>query len=230
MLLSQPPVHPPSHEVLPRIRSSRPAADIQGFFKLVEEAFNQYCQNVQDIPEGAEPIFVHSFPEQRLTARTDKGADQSFDVITHHVGDAEMAATSNDGSRVPFAPATIETRPHPQKAGYNLITYGWWEKTVVVFTIWSKSNETADALAVWFHKFLMKYAFAFKYFLTRGVEHFKFEKRLEDDTETRQGQELYRRRLAYSFRLQYLDSYEAPQIRDVQVHTHAHPPAPTPVA
>lgn len=203
----------------PPIRSSEPVCDIQGFFKLVEQAFNEFC-TTQQVPPGSEPVFTHSFPSERLTARNQgAGPDQSFDVITHHVFSSGMAALDNAGTRIPFAPMQMGQIPSPVNDGYNQITYGWTESTQVVFTIWSKSNEVADDLANWFHKFLMKYAHMYKYFQSRGVQHLKYEGRLEDDTQTRESQELQRRRLVYSARLQYLDTYEVPVLREIEIHT-----------
>jgi hypothetical protein len=200
------------YPVEPPLRSSEAAADIQGFFRIVGEALAVHVKTA-GTPDGVTPVYVHSFPKERLSE-----AGKPFDVVTHHVLDGGMSATSNDGSRIPREPALRERTPHPTKAGYNLCNQGWWEDTAVVFTIWSNSNENADELTTWFHKFLMRYAYFYGYFKAYGIQQFRFVKRLEDGTEDREGQELYHRRLVYSCRLEYLDSFEERQLTDVTVH------------
>jgi len=200
---------------VPPLRSSEAAVDIQGFFQTVGEALGVHIKTA-GAPDGIAPEYVHSFPKKRLSE-----PGKPFDVITHHVLDGGMSATSNDGSRIPREPATRERTPHPEKAGYNLCIQAWWEDATVVFTIWSNSNENADELAVWFHKFLMRYAYFYGFFKARGIQQFRFVQRLEDSNEDREGQELYVRRLAYSFRLEYLDTFEERQLTDLTVNVTA---------
>jgi hypothetical protein len=209
------------HQVPPPLRSSEPAADIQGFFRAVGEALDLHVKTA-GAPDGITPVYVHSFPKERLSQPSVPGQPgKPFDVITHHVLDGGMSATSNDGSRVPRAPVLREKKPHPDKTGYALCTTGWWEDATVVFTIWSNSNENADELTVWFHRFMMRYAYFYGFFQARGIQQFRFVKRLEDDTEDREGQELYRRYLAYSLRLEYLDTFEERQLTDVTLNVTA---------
>lgn len=200
---------------VPPLRSSQPAADIQGFFQITGEALALHVQTA-GAPDGVTPVYVHAFPKARLSE-----PGKPFDVITHHVYDGGMSATSNDGSRVPREPARRERRPHPTKAGYNLCTLAWWEDVSVMFTIWSNSNENADELTTWFHKFLMRYASFYQYFRARGVQQFRFVRRLEDTTEDREGQELYARRLIYRIRIEYLDTFEERQLTDVTLNLTA---------
>ena len=202
-------------QLVPPLRSSQPAADIQGFFRIVGEALNLHVNTV-GAPDGVTPVYVHTFPKERLSE-----TGKPFDVITHHVLEGGMAATSNDGNRVPRQPSVRERKPHPTKAGYNQCYQAWWEESSVVFTIWSNSNENADELTVWFHRFLMRYAYAYGTFKARGIQQFRFVKRLEDSNEDREGQELYVRRLVYSFRLEYLDMFEERQLTDVSLHVTA---------
>lgn len=197
---------------IPPLRSSQKAADIDGFFKLVDQALDLHIKTT-GAPEGAVPVYVHSFPKERVGQK-----DQPFDVITHHVMEGGMAATSNDGSRVPRGPVLRDRRAHPEKDGYNLCVNGWWEDAAVVFTVWSRNSEVADRMTVWFHKFIMRYANFYDFFKARGVQQFRFVKRLEDGVEDREGQELHHRRLVYSFRIEYLDTFEERQLTSVSVN------------
>jgi hypothetical protein len=110
-----------------------------------------------------------------------------------------------------------EERPMQDLAGYNLATYGWWENNTVLFEIWSKTNSTANQLGLWFHRFMMRYANYYKFFEAYGVKQFRFLKRLEDTTNTQANQELYLRRYTYTFRLEYLDTFQARQLTELTI-------------
>ena len=183
----------------PPLRSSLPAVDIPQYFDAVEKALKIHIKSTPP-PDGVVPEFLHEFPRERITK-----PDVPFDVITFRVVKSSMAPTMNDGS-TPRAPKQRQVMPHPELAGYNLITYGWWELVTVEFSIWSRSNLRADLLTNWFHRFMMKYATQLDFFDARGVQHFRFVERGDDDFDSEQRQELYRRRLQYEIRLEYLDA------------------------
>jgi hypothetical protein len=186
--------------IVPPLRSLLPAADVQGFFELVGKALAIHI-NTQGPPDGITPDYVEDFPKERLTQ---PGA--AFEVITFRVDGSQMSSTSNDRDRRPRGPEIRERKPHPKVDGYNLVTLGWWEDVTVVFTISSKTNSNANRLGVWFHKFMMKYAFALKFFDGRGIQQFRFAQRLPDSVDQIEGQEIYKREYAYSFRIEYLDA------------------------
>lgn len=192
------------------IKSSRPAVDIPGFFDAVEQAMDLHIKS-EGTPDGTKPTLVHEFPKERLAK-----PDDLFDVITFKVASSEMAPTMNDGSR-PRSPVQRETRSHPTLGGYNLQIVGWWELVQAEFTIWSKSSRNSDTVAAWFHQFIVKYAFIYKFFMARGVQHFRFVKRADDDIDQSFGQEVYKRRLTYEFRLETLFAYEPKQLTNVDV-------------
>lgn len=193
------------------LRSSLPAVDIPGFFDAVEEAMSLYLKT-EGKPDNTTPTLVHEFPKERLLK-----PDDSFDVITFKVASAEMAPTLNDGSK-PRNPSHRESKNHPVLGGFNLETWGWWELVQAEFSIWSKSSRNADLITAWFHGFIVKYAFIYKFFLARGVQHFRFVKRWDDDVDQSFGQELYKRRITYEFRLETLFEYEKKQLTDVDIN------------
>jgi hypothetical protein len=197
--------------VPPPIRSSQPAVDIPGFFDAVEKALALYIKT-EGTPDNTSPVLVHEFPKERLAK-----PDDTFDVITFKISLSGMAPTLNDGSK-PRSPVLRETKQHPKLTGFNLEIYGWWELVQAEFIIWSKSSRNADAIADWFHKFMMKYAFIYKYFMARGVQHFRFVKRADDDVDHSFGQEVYRRRLTYEFRLETLIGAEDKQLTDLEIN------------
>ncbi len=195
----------------PPMRSSQPAVDIPGFFDAVEQALALYIKT-EGTPDNTSPTMVHEFPKERLAKPDDK-----FDIITFKVASSEMAPTMNDGSK-PRSPVQRDVKPHPKLAGYNLQISGWWELVNAEFSVWSKSSRNADLVTAWFHTFMVKYAFLYKYFMSRGVQHFRFAKRADDDVVESFGQELYRRRLTYEFRLETLFGIEQKRLTDVDVN------------
>ena len=144
--------------IMPPLRSSKPAADINGFFQIVGQALAEFIKT-EGAPEGTVPVYVETFPKERLSE-----PDTAFDVILFHVVSGEMAPTSNDGATVPRSPMLRNVTRIPSQAGYNLAQYGWWENYTVEFEVWSKSNSVANSLAVWFHRFLIRYAYYYKFF------------------------------------------------------------------
>lgn len=191
-------------------RSSQPAVDIPGFFDAVEQAFALHIKT-RGTPDGVTPTLVHEFPKERLAQ-----PDKTFDVITFKVKESTMAPTMKDGSR-PRSPTTREVKSHPALKGYNLQVIGWWELVQAEFSVWSKSSRNADTIAAWFHDFMVSYAFIYKFYQSRGVSNFRFVVRSDDDVDQSFGQELYRRRLTYEFRLETLFGLEQKQLTDLDI-------------
>jgi hypothetical protein len=196
----------------PRLRSSLPAVDIGGFFKAVDEALNLHLGSSK-WPEGTKPVLVHSFPKERITK-----PDDPFDVITFSVGGSEMAATSNDGSRIPRGPTLRDKVVSKTKYGYDNVTVAWKEEVAVIFNIWSRSNRRADDMVNWFHRFMMKYGAVYKFFMARGVDRFQFVRRGRDEVENVEGQEIYKRSLVYMIRIEYVDVLEEKLLETVTLN------------
>jgi hypothetical protein len=200
------------HELtLPRLRSSLRAVDIDGFFTVVGQALALEMK-LSEVPDGAHPVFVHTFPKERIAEE-----GKPFDVITWKVISAAMAPTDNAGSRIPRKPFKIPGGPDPRATSYNLLTQMWWELGTAEFTIWSKSSDTRSTLLTWFHKLLMRYANVLKFFEGRGVDMFQYVGRGEDSFETHEEQEVHFGTLTYQFRVQYLDTFSERQLEQLSV-------------
>ena len=196
----------------PPLRSSKPAADINGFFQIVGQALAEFIKT-EGAPEGTAPRYEETFPKERLSE-----PDTAFDVILFHVVTGEMAPISNDGATVPRSPTLRNVTKIPTQAGYNLAQYGWWENYTVEFEVWSKTNSVANSLAVWFHRFLIRYAYYYKFFEAFGIQQFKFVGRQADKSDTKENQELQIRPLRYSFRLEFLDTFTERQLTDLTLN------------
>lgn len=193
------------------LQSSQSAVDIPGFFDTVEQALALFVKS-EGKPDNTTPTLVHEFPKERLAK-----PDDIFDVITYKVVNGEMAPTMKDGSK-PRSPRQREIKQHPDLTGFNVQIFGWWELVQAEFSIWSKSSRNADLVTAWFHTFMVKYAFLYKFFLSRGVNNFRYVKRADDDLDIHFGQELYRRRLTYEFRLETLFAVEQKQLTDLSIN------------
>lgn len=199
-------------KTVPPLRSSQPAVDIPGFFDATAQAFALHLKTVGPPDDNMKPAFVHEFPKERL-ART----DDKLDLVTFRVLDAVMAPTLNDGS-TPRGPKLRESKTHDKMHGFSIQVVGWWELVQAEFSIWSKSSRNADTVANWFHQFMMRYAHVYKFFQARGVQNFRFVKRADDDVDHNWGQEIYRRRLIYEFRLETLFAFEQKQLTDLDIN------------
>lgn len=203
----------PPELLIPRLRSSLRAVDVDGFFVVAGEALDLE-RKTAEIPAGADPFYVHNFPKERLAE-----SDKPFDGITWRVLSSAMAPTDNAGSRIPRKPFTpLSAGPDPNAKGYNLLTQMWWELATVEFTIWSKSSDTRSVLLTWFHRLLMRYANVLKFFEGRGVDKFQFVGRGEDGFETHEQQEVSFGTLTYQFRVQFLDTFSQRQLEQLTVY------------
>jgi hypothetical protein len=191
--------HPRNARQIPRLRSSLPSVSPDEFFDIVKEGLNLYVASVQ-IPDNANPLYVHSFPKARLTK-----VDQAFDVITFRVLSSVPAQVGNDGT-VSRRPYTFQA-PDPNQTGYVIKTDQYDELLTVEFTIWSKSNPTRSRLVTWFHRFMLQYANRYKFFEGRGADKFQFVGRGEDGFETHEEQEIYFGTLTYQVKVHFLDTY-----------------------
>lgn len=191
--MSFPSTSPGYNQVPPPLRSSQPAADYDGFFRAVGEVID-LAQKEQSIPPEWKLKYVEEYPR----SREGNGFDHSFDVITFKVVGAQPDPTTPRGLR------RFDAHPSPNRARYHEVVEGWKENVVVQFEVLSKSNQTANQVAIWLHRVLMQYANAMRFFMARGVQTFRFVARLEDDVTKDFGQDLCRRRLRYSFTLSFL--------------------------
>lgn len=197
-------------QVPPRLRSSQPAADYEGFFAAVGEVI-QLQQQSQAVPSEWGLKYVEEYPK----SREGNGFDHSFDIVLYRVISSRMAEMSRGVT--PKGLFRLESRPAPGKARFHQVIEGWFEDTVVEFQVLSKSNQTANQVAIWLHRCLMEYAHKMKFFYARGVQNFRFVGRLEDEVVKDFGQDLYRRRLQYSFRLIFLLNYEAKDLESIHL-------------
>ena len=182
-----------------------------GFLKVVQKALALHIREC-DLGDTYTPILVEDYPRDRQ-----EKFDHQFLVVLFNVVDARMGATDPAGTRRPTGPALREDQRSTTRARYRTRTYGWWEDTIVQFRALGKSNESANHLAEWFHRFMMRYGCIMQFFRSHGVQRFQFDQRLEDRLSNDFQQELYERRLQYYVRLEYLDVYEAKTLEDVDL-------------
>jgi hypothetical protein len=192
-------------------RTSLPAVHWSSFFEAVNKAFELHIASAGP-PGQKAPVLVAEFP------KTNEGKfDTSFDVILFHVVRSVRAPSDPHGRRIPKGPTPRETMPHPDKARYLLVTFGWWEMMTVRFTVYSQSRTRADQLTEWFHSMMMRYCFSLGFFKERGVHYMIFDGRGEDKFSREFGQELYTRTLDYDARLELLQNFEVKGLESLAI-------------
>lgn len=193
-------------------RSILPSVDWSTFFKAVNDCFNLHLQTYGP-PGEKKPIFTADYPKENNGNFT-----TGFDVISYSILQSVRAATDpSNKRRVPKGPTLRESRPHPTKERYSLVTFGWWEMMVPRFTITSLSRDRADEVTMWFHKMMMRYIFDLSFFKNHGVQYMTFKERGPDTFSKAYGQELYSRTLDYNVRLELLVPYEVKDLESINI-------------
>jgi hypothetical protein len=199
--------------LVPRLRSTHPAANPGEFFDVVEKALLLQLASEQT---DRKLFFTHSFPKDRLAK-----PDQEFFGIVFRVLSSVMTPTDNSGSRVPRAPSVRQVVLDPHKTGYADVDFAWKETLTVEFKIYSKASDTRGELVHWFHRFFMRYAYLMKYFEGYGIDKIQFVGRGEDGYETQEMQEVYFGLLTYQCQLEYLETYSKRIIDSLTINASA---------
>ena len=188
--------------VLPQLRSTYPAVNVEGFFRAVGLAQTDYLDRFKIDPDSR-PLYTEEWPKERLAL-----VGQPFDFIGFHVVRSQRSSTSNDS----YIPANgirlVEQQRDPAVADYIQEDYMWTEEAIVQFTIFSQSNTRASAVMSWFVALLLFYHHQ-KWFQAYGVNYMVFQGRLEDTLEKSQNQDLYTRRVQFRVRVQNIFNLEA---------------------
>jgi len=108
-------------------------------------------------------------------------------------------------------PTLRETLKDPLVSGYTVTVYGQYFDNIVQFDALYIDNKSAEALVEWFSQFL----YSHRGVLRRcGVANLHFERRLEDATDQRWRQPIWKRSLQWYFRTEQLTAiYERDLMR-----------------
>jgi hypothetical protein len=188
--------------VSPQLRSSKPAVNVEGFFRAVGDAQKDYLDRFQ-INEAERPLYTEEWPKERLAE-----VGKPFDFIGFHVVRSQRASNSNTEYRPANGLTLVETQPSEKEAGYLEENFMWTEEAVVQFTIFSQSNARATDVMQWFVALVLYYAHT-KFFFARGVNYLVYQGRLEDTIEKTQNQDLYTRRVQFRIKVQNIFNLEA---------------------
>ena len=186
----------------PQLRSSKPAVNVEGFFRAVGDAQTDYLDRFQ-IDQALRPLYVEEWPKERLAE-----VGKPFDFIGFHVVRSQRASESNS-AYTPFNGLRLaEQLPSEREAGYINENYLWKEEAVVQFTIFSQSNARATDVMQWFVSLVLFYAHN-KFFFAHGVNYLVYQGRLEDTIEKTQNQDLYTRRVQFRIVTQNIFNLES---------------------
>ena len=184
----------------PRLRSTHKAVNINGFFAVVGEAV-VLQQKADRTAASSQVKYGQAFP---LT--TDGKFDTRFVVVRHSVLRGVRAAMTNRG-QAPRGPMERERKPHPDMAGYLLVTTGQAEEYEVQFSITAKTPKEADELVEWFKGAIINFTIQ-GFFIAHGIEQFFWLSREADRIDKEHGAELFTRDLIYHVRLDVLRQHE----------------------
>lgn len=205
-------------EITNLTRSVLPAVSWSSFFEAVNDAMALHLSSANP-PGQKAPVLVREYPKTTLGK-----FDDSFDVILYHVVKSERAGTDRTGlQRKPTGPTPREQIVHPSKGRYHLQTAAWWENMTFEFKVLAKSNDRADELVEWFHRFMIEYTWSLGFFKARGVNYLVYNGRGEDKINKEFGQELYERTIQYMARLELLNSFETKDLESLNVTIEGKP-------
>lgn len=178
----------------PRLRTPRPATDIDGFFLLVEQALRKQ----QEIDGVAQPIaFSEDFPEEddnitreRITFSLKSRKPGTFEQVS--LGLAESERRLRARTRM-----LRESEDDPDQPGSRIFTFGQEYDNWVVFNIWAMTNKVANRRALWFENFMEDWRWFFE---ASGVKRVLYSERMEDLHKSPENRKLVCRPLCYYVR------------------------------
>tara|TARA_Y100000310_G_scaffold320482_1_gene376982 strand:+ start:47 stop:751 length:705 start_codon:yes stop_codon:yes gene_type:complete len=178
----------------PRLRTPRPAADVDRFFVLVGEAIKTEQQQ-----EGVQKpiLYTEDMPEidDNIT-----GEVITFSVKRRQPGSIEQKPLGHafmERTRKQRKKLFREALQDPDHPGMKIYTYGQWYENQVEFKIWARTNKIANQRALWFEDLMENWRW---YFEASGVQQVLFEYRDEDQHLAPENRKLVCRPLCYYVR------------------------------
>lgn len=163
---------------MPKLRTPLPSVDIDGFFRLVDEALVKQQQI-----DGAKNqiFFTEEYPEKDENI---KGEVIAYSLLERKPGTFERTTAGsamNPGNIRQRKKFFRESIVDPEIVGFNIYTYGQWFDNRIEFDIIAKNNKTANMRALWFEDFMDSWTWFFE---ASGVSSLFYEGRGEDKVVT----------------------------------------------
>src|ERR1035438_798999 len=111
--------------VSPQLWPSKPAVNVEGFFRAVGDAQKDYLDRFQ-IDPSVRPLYTEEWPKERLAE-----VGKPFDFIGFHVVRSQRASESNTEYKAFNGLRLAEQLPSEREAGYLNENYLWKEEAVV---------------------------------------------------------------------------------------------------
>lgn len=146
----------------------------------------------------------------------DNPTEKFKDTITFQITRQEPGSVGGD--KQPFGD-TREVVPRLRESRINATTnkeervYGQWLDTLVQFDVWTLTNYEADALAIWFHRFMVRYR---DYMKHMGLSEILFWWRGRDDVSTKLRNGLHKRTLVFYVRFEELINTDDSVLKEMQ--------------
>jgi hypothetical protein len=191
-----------------RLRTPAPAKTINEFYKLVKNVIDDYERRSNTINDGK--VF---YTEEEPDIPKDKNAAITISLQNRFPGAFGKGAPfeADIQNQKPMFREEFDDEENP---GYRVAILGYWHDNEVVFTVWARTNKTANDKALWFENIMQEYSW---YFTSQGVARIMFMKRDADTYTEVNGAKLYGRPMHYFVRTETLRTVKEKVIEEVLV-------------
>ena len=129
-----------------RLRTPRPAVDIDGFFRLVGNAIQQ-----QQLLEGvANPIsYLEDTPEEDDNLTGETIVYSLLERLPGHFEQKNLGMAMSNRTMRQRKKLFREAIKDPDNPGMKIFTYGEWFDNTVCFKVYARTNKVANRRALW---------------------------------------------------------------------------------
>lgn len=195
-------------QYIPPHTTGREAIDIDELPELINLAMKEQFKR-ESIPKDKRPRFIAAWADKQV-----EEALKGRPVVAFHLYSRQFGNTSPDRERRPFRPSFKGWYQHPTDEQLLVEVSGQWMDNEIDFEIVSADITEANKWAVWFERFMLAWQF---YFEEMGLNHFRFQKRMEDTHKTIGGEEYYSRKIRYEVRTELIYQRIARKIDEIHV-------------
>ena len=189
-------------------RTPRLHKSLNEFYGLVKDAI-EHAEASQNIIEDRKVHFTEEDVDSDIKTET-----ITFSLVRREPGAFSRGAPF-EGKIKNLRPILREIRDDPESPQHKIFVYGYLHDNVVRFTMWAKTNKTANARALWFESLMLEYSW---FFAMSGVGKVLFIGRDEDiSIRDDKGQKLYGRPLNYFVKTEDITTAKETIIRKILV-------------
>lgn len=195
-----------------RLRTPRPAKNLNEFFDLVKNVINDFERRENIISDAR----IH-FTEEDADYPKDKNVIIAFSLVKREPGSFSQGHPFEERNRVknlvPLFREEVEDQENP---GYRRAILGYIHDNEIKFTIWARTNKVANERALWFEGLMQEYSW---YFTSQGVSRCLFLKRDKDFITEYNGLKMYGRPIHFFLRTETLTTISQKKIESIEIES-----------